>query len=412
MSSAGKGVQLRPLTEGEWLTFEQQINDAFGNTTDKADVVVPPSDALERAVGAFTEDGELVGTGINHSMLLTVPGGARVPVGGVAGISVTPTHRRRGIMSALIDWLIADSRSRGEVASVLTASEGSIYWKQGYGPATWAMTGEVDARASLQPASDVHDPIGTISMVRDPALAMETMAEIHERACIARPGAINRPQHLWRETFSGYSHGGAHWRLAVHTGRDGVADGYAWYGMTGEWTTHSTSGQWAQVYELTTVGPVAHRALWEHLLELDLSRGIRVTRIGLADPIKLMLADLRAFRVTGVMDRLWLRPLDIPRLISARRLGIGAPVEIEVDGSRFIVSSDGCQAVASDVASSFRPLPGLSMSSGGLGSVSLGGTAAVDLVAAGRIVEVIPGSAAALDTLLRTSPQPMMTTAF
>ncbi len=398
-------VTLRPITTADWPAFASHINDAFGNIPDEADLVAPPDHALERCVGAFSSTLELIGTGVNHSMQLTMPGGKRVPVAGVAGISVAQTHRRQGVMSALIDWLVADASARGEVASVLTASEGSIYWKRGYGPATWAMTGEVHGGARLYPASAVHLPTGTLRLIRDPALVIQAMAEIHERACIARPGSISRPAHEWPEMFRGYTADSAHWRLVVHTSVDGVDDGYAFYGMAGEWSSHSVSEQKAHVHELVSVGPVAHRAIWQHLLELDLSSGVQVTRIGLADPIKLMLEDPRALRVTGVMDRLWVRPLDIAQLLNSRSLGHGDPVLIDVEGTVFELTSGGCTPSHAGNAD-------LSMTLAGLGAVSLGGTSAADLVAAGRIVEHRLGAAVSLDQLLRTSPAPMMTTAF
>ena len=396
---------LRQITAGDWPVFKGHINDAFGNAPDEADFVPPPAHALERVVGAFASDGELIGTGVNHSMQLTMPGGVRVPVAGVAGISVAQTHRRQGVMSAVINWLHADAVSRGELASVLTASEGSIYWKRGYGPATWGMTGEVVGGARLYPASAVHQPFGVLRLIRDPALAMQTMADIHERACSARPGSASRPVHLWSETFRAYTADKAQWRLVVHTSAEGVDDGYALYGMVGEWSSHSVSDQKAHVHELITVGPVAHRSIWAHLLKLDLSCGVKVTRIGHADPIRLMLEDPRAFRVSGVMDRLWVRPVDPVRLLNSRSLGNGDPVRLEVDGTLFEVSSSGCAALSGGKAE-------LSMTGAGLGAMSLGGTSAADLVSAGRIVEHRSGSAAGLDALLRSSPAPMMTTAF
>ena len=406
--------ELRQIRPDEWPAFVSRISDAFGNIPTADEFTVPPLHALERCVGAFNKSGVLIGTGVNHAMQLTLPGGARVPVGGVAGISVSPTHRRQGVMSAVIDWLIADAMDRGEVASVLTASEGSIYWKRGYGPATWAMTAEVTAGSSLYPpASGGASTSGSLRMINDPTVATAAMADIHERASCARPGSISRPAHLWREVFQSYTDDNAHWRLVVHASSDGTDDGYAFYGMVGEWSTHSVSEQFAVVHELVSTGSVPHRALWEHLLSLDLSKGVKVTRIGLHDPIRLLLDDPRSLRVTGSPDRLWVRPLDVQRLFSARTLGDAGQVVIQLTGpsdakghTRFMLSADGCEPLGHDRT------PDLVMSSAGLGAVSLGGTSAVDLVGVGRIEEMTNGAAATLDALLRTSPSPMMTTAF
>jgi len=91
---------------------------------------------LDRTPAAF--DGEsVVGTYRSFATRLTVPGGARVDAAAVSAVSVRPTHRRRGILTEMIERDIRESAARGEVASVLIAAEWPIYGRFGYGPATW-----------------------------------------------------------------------------------------------------------------------------------------------------------------------------------------------------------------------------------------------------------------------------------
>src|SRR5262249_1545306 len=65
----------------------------------------------------------------------TVPGGARVLPGAVTRVGVLPTHRRRGIATALLEALIAEASQRGAVLMSLRASEAVIYSRYGFGVA-------------------------------------------------------------------------------------------------------------------------------------------------------------------------------------------------------------------------------------------------------------------------------------
>ena len=66
---------------------------------------------------------------------LTVPG-AIVPVAGVTAVGVVPGHTRRGHLRALMRRQLDDVHARGEAVAALWASEGAIYGRFGYGPAT------------------------------------------------------------------------------------------------------------------------------------------------------------------------------------------------------------------------------------------------------------------------------------
>ena len=58
--------------------------------------------------------------------------GATVPAAGVTIVTVHPTHRRRGILSTMMDRQLADLHERGEPIAVLRASEAAIYGRFGY----------------------------------------------------------------------------------------------------------------------------------------------------------------------------------------------------------------------------------------------------------------------------------------
>ncbi len=95
---------------------------------------------LERMHAAFDGDAIVGGAGA-FPFQLTVPGGV-VPCGGVTVVGVLPTHRRRGVLTAMMRAQLEDVRDRGEPIAALWASEEVIYGRFGYGMASLA--GEID----------------------------------------------------------------------------------------------------------------------------------------------------------------------------------------------------------------------------------------------------------------------------
>src|SRR5215212_4252713 len=90
---------------------------------------------VERMHAAW-EDGRIVGGAGAFSYDLSVPGGATVRSGGVTVVGVQPTHRRRGVLRAMMRAQLDDIRARGEPVSWLWASEAPIYTRFGYGLAS------------------------------------------------------------------------------------------------------------------------------------------------------------------------------------------------------------------------------------------------------------------------------------
>src|SRR5690606_25047422 len=90
---------------------------------------------------------EMVGTAASFDFELTVPGGV-VPMAGLTMVSVRTSHRRRGILRAIIEAHLDDVRDRGEPLSGLWASEAAIYQRFGYGVAAESYALRCDANAA------------------------------------------------------------------------------------------------------------------------------------------------------------------------------------------------------------------------------------------------------------------------
>src|SRR5919204_1227883 len=97
---------------------------------------------LERMRAAL-DDGTTVGGAGAFPFDLSVPGGS-LRCAGVTVVGVAPTHRRRGIMTALMRAQLDAARELGEPLAGLWSSEAPIYGRFGFGLASWQGDFELD----------------------------------------------------------------------------------------------------------------------------------------------------------------------------------------------------------------------------------------------------------------------------
>ena len=72
---------------------------------------------------AAFEESALVGTSAALPMTLSVPG-QRCAAAGITAVGVLPTHRRRGLLRAMMDAQLRQARAAGTPLAILWASEG------------------------------------------------------------------------------------------------------------------------------------------------------------------------------------------------------------------------------------------------------------------------------------------------
>ena len=223
-------LELRPIVADELAAFRRADEYGFGHRHEHPEHIQGWTEAeLDRTVAAFEGD-EIVGIGRNYSLELTLPGGAIIPVAGVSWIAVRPTHRRRGILRRIMAYLVEEGARRGECASILTASEGAIYGRFGFGVASEVLSIELrhDAVTFAQPVTD-----GRVRMI-EPDEATKIAPELFERVRAQRNGAVSRTPVWWAEQW--VPHEEAKKRFDVVYERDGRVDGYAVYNIEGTWT--------------------------------------------------------------------------------------------------------------------------------------------------------------------------------
>ena len=105
----------------------------------------------ERTLGAF-DGGRCVATFRSFAQELTVVGGRLVPADAISNVTVTSTHRRRGLLTRMMARDLAAAKERGDVVATLIAAEYPIYGRYGFGPATNATEWTIEVpRAGLDP---------------------------------------------------------------------------------------------------------------------------------------------------------------------------------------------------------------------------------------------------------------------
>jgi predicted acetyltransferase len=280
-------VEYRAITDDEFGAFARADMIAFGQEP------FPPEtpfgfarSELDRTRAAFVGD-EIVGSGRNYSLELTLPGGAIVPAAGVSWISVLPSHRRRGVMRGMMAALRDDAIAHGEAFSILTASEGVIYGRFGYGVATWRTHLHVE-----RPYSAFAAPIRDEGRIRyvERAEALERFPAVYAQACRLRPGMVSRPDAWWEESLFHFAPPDKACFFVLHEGTDGASDGFLAYEISGEWST-GINRKHLQVIDLITLTPHVRAALWQFAFSVDLVHTITSSQVAIDDPLRFLLAD-------------------------------------------------------------------------------------------------------------------------
>ncbi|MGH8984113.1 MAG: GNAT family N-acetyltransferase [Acidimicrobiia bacterium] len=405
--------ELRPITADEVAAYIRTSMTGFGGAIrpDRLELEWT-SHELERTLAAVDE-GEIVGTGRLYSLELTLPGGVVVPVAAVSWISVLPTHRRRGILTAIMGRQLNDAAARGESMAVLHASEGVIYRRFGYGVATNTIGFTLDRRHSafLRPVA-----AGGRVRIVDDATARKTFPEIFDGVRRVRPGAVSRMPEWWSDQFFWLDPKDEGTRFYVtYESAARELDGFAAYRIVEKWdgVSHNRLG----LEDLVSVTPEARAALWRYLCDIDLIETIAALSCPVDEPLRWLLAESRRLHVNRLSDELWVRLLDVPAALAARRYATPGRVVFEVidelrsdgaAGGRFVLEGGPDGADASRTSAE----PDLVLAVADLGAAYLGGVSFSSLARAGLVEERTPGALERADAMFRTDPAPFAMTWF
>jgi predicted N-acetyltransferase YhbS len=149
-------IDIRTVDEDGLREWTRALQTGFLRSPEVTDVGLEANRGAfrpGRSLGAY--DGErCVATFRSFPQELSVGGGATVPADAISNVTVSPTHRRRGILTRMMARDLAAAKERGDVVATLIAAEYPIYGRYGFGPATStsAWTIDVPSEAELRPA--------------------------------------------------------------------------------------------------------------------------------------------------------------------------------------------------------------------------------------------------------------------
>jgi predicted acetyltransferase len=346
-------------------------------------------------------DGEIVGGAGAFSWQLTVPG-AVVPAAGITVVGVLPTHRRRGVLRALMKEQLDDSRRRGDLVAHLFASEGTIYGRFGYGLAS--RMGDAVIPKERTAFAEPFEPRGRVRFVEYDE-AIRVIPPLYDEVRLRHAGLFSRSETWWntrRLHDDPARRRGGPLNCAVLE-LDARPAGYALYRVHQDWRGGASSGH-VNVLEAFSTSAQATREIWRWLLDFDWTSEIRAQQLPLDHPLFLLLAEPRRmeFRIN---DGQWVRLLDVQGALEARAytgddcvvLDV-ADAFLPVNAGRFRVSAEGCEMT--DESAELR------LDVTALACVYLGGFGFRDLAEASRVDEIAEGAVARADALFAVGADP------
>lgn len=350
---------------------------------------------LDRMFG-FHDGTRWAATAGDYRKQVILPGGALVPVAAVTAVTVSPGHRRRGLLTQMMRYQLDQIRGRGtEALAMLFASETVIYGRFGYGLASQnaVLTGQV-RDLGFRPEVDLGD--GSV-VETDAETLLAHGPAIFDRAIADLPGRMDRPRAWWdyqihdsdeRRKDSGRI------RFALHHEPDGTPSGFAIYRPKSDWTATGPNGT-LHIEEVRATNTRAYARLWRFLLEIDLVRSIKFDGAAVDEPLRYLLADQRALQCE-VVDGIFVRLVDVGRALALRRYAAPIDIVLEVRDEfcpwntgryRLHGGLDGAACESTDGPAD------IAISARDLGAIYLGGTSLAQLVTAGLVDELTPGSA-------------------
>jgi predicted acetyltransferase len=355
-------------------------------------------------------DGRIVGGSAMISFEITVPGNRQVPLGGVTSTAVVATHRRRGLLRQMMQAMFDEARERGEPLAGLSASEGSIYGRFGYGPATRRTRWEIERTQAR--FRTPRAPGGSLE-ITDAETARRAWRAVHDAVRVSRVGELSATPDKWSDLSDTSSGTAGPRRHLVHRDPDGSIDGVANYRLP--WSPRIEEAGTLVVEGLQAASDDAYQAMWQLLLDFDLTRKAVAAPRPSDEPLRWMLDNPRAMRVTRQSDSLWIRLLDVRAALQARTYEVGGTIVLGIESDPMCPGNEGSWRLDGGpdgaVCTRVTTTPDLVVDLQALGSLYLGGMSAALLASAGRI-HGDRKYVSLLSRMFRTDPEPFNTFVF
>lgn len=317
---------------------------------------------------------------------LSVPGGRGIPSCAISSVTVSPTHRRRGLARAMVEAELRTAAGLGLPMAMLTVSESTLYGRYGFGTAAAGVSITIDVKRATWTGPTPGGRVDFISRDR----LRELGPALHDRVRLATPGEIEIPAAHW-DAFAGTRPDAKDpgvKRAIQYADAEGEVRGVALYSVRAgddDFTKSTVSLEY-----LLAETSDAYAALWRFFVELDLVGTVEASEQAADEPVLWMISDQRAATVTA-RDHQYLRILDVPAALEARSYGAPGVLALEVadplgiSGGRFVLTvGDDLRGVVEETAGIPEGAVRVALGTTELSAAYLGGVSIATLEIAGR----------------------------
>ena len=390
-------IEIRTIRPEEIDAYTASTSWAFGSQpVEEIAALYRPHLAVERSLAVFDE-GEIVGAATWFPSDMVVPGGT-LRMASVGDVGVLPTHRRKGLLTRMMDRQLTEFHEAGIPLAGLFASESIIYGRFGYGVASFDEQWTIERQHTAY--AKPFEAKGRLRFASKEE-ARGIFPEIERRAISGRPGAFPLPPAdrdiMLADPESIRGGASAHFHVVYES--EGEAEGFVTYRLKDETVLVST---------LMAVTDEAHAALWRYCFDVDLRTKTEAHRRPVDDPLPWMLADPGRLK-REVHGGLWLRLVDVAEALSGRSYSSDGALVLGVADSfcpwnegAFELEASSGQAECGRSTKS----PDLVLSAADLAAAYLGGVAFSTLARAGRVEERKPQALELADAMFAHRPLP------
>lgn len=247
------------------------------------------------------------------------PGWELAPTNFITDVTVQASHRRRGLMNALMTADLVEARERGDVFAVLTATDARLYGRFGFGVTANARRLEIESGPKFQ----IRTPPVGHSVFADPRAINELRRTLFERFHAHQFWSVGRGAHYWSSGFDWNKQQPEPHRAAVHFDRNGEPDATVVFSVEDEQIRiidllGLTAGAEIELLRLLGHGEGHDKILWPRCHDAR-------------HPLPWALVDPRVVKTTEEFDTVWVRVLDAKRALELRAFDRDGSVTLKVE---------------------------------------------------------------------------------
>ncbi len=291
--------QVQELRNARMLAHNNVLMTEFAPTDSS-----PDPETADKPVATYAVFDGAVNLGASHML----------PAAQITCVTVRPTHKRRGLLRAMMMLNLSQLAKRGVTMALLTASNASLYGRYGFQTVIRESELTVVPQATFALKVPLPGRVETVTI----GWLVPHMQEIFDRYHAATRGSVTRYEGYYEDLYFEKTADTPDAKLsgAVHFGEDGVIDGYATY--------RAEVPASLKVIEVIAATPQAELALWRHLSAIELVKEIKYPHHPEDSPLPLALLDQRLARTELLSDALWARVFDPVAVLNARPYTLAA----------------------------------------------------------------------------------------